>query len=294
MHDLPADRRNEILAEIEEHITEGLAEFDTPTEADVRNVLDRVGDPHEIATEARDRLGGSQMRARAPGLEVIALVLLTIPLVGWVIGIVLIWVSALWTTREKTIATLVVPGVGFILPFIMSIGAGPDTIGPLEAFVLWTPILAGIPTAIFLGMRLRRRLNELVVDTETTSGPRRRGVRTGFLVGLLVLVIGGGLALFQALVSGGEERGLITRTQFARIELGDHRQEVAALLGPGATGSQVPGLDPGAIEQASDPGPTQYDDCWSYGVEGSEVGAGSEASVCFIANEVVYTSLVAE
>jgi hypothetical protein len=53
-------------------------------------------------------------------------------------------------------------------------------------------------------------------------------------------------------------------------------------------------LDDGSIEQASDQGRNQYDDCWSYAVEGSDVGVGSEASVCFIADEVVYTSIVAE
>ena len=53
MKDLPSKRRDEILAEIEDHITEGLAELDSPTEADVRNVLERVGDPRDIAAEAR-------------------------------------------------------------------------------------------------------------------------------------------------------------------------------------------------------------------------------------------------
>jgi uncharacterized membrane protein len=178
MHDLPADRRNEILAEIEEHITEGLAEFEAPTEADVRNVLDRLGDPQEIAAEARDRLGSRQMVTRTPRLEVIALVFLAIPLLGWVIGIVLVWVSGLWTTREKTTATLVVPGAGFVLAFFLAIGAAPDAIGPLESFVLWTPVVAGVPTAIFLGIRLRRRLDEQIVDTELPSIPRRRGIKT--------------------------------------------------------------------------------------------------------------------
>jgi hypothetical protein len=90
------------------------------------------------------------------------------------------------------------------------------------------------------------------------------------------------------------EHSLITREQFASIELGDHRDDVAENLGHGAGGSQVSGLDPDAIEQASNPGRGQYDDCWSYALEGGVEGAGDEASVCFIADEVVYTSLNTE
>ena len=107
-------------------------------------------------------------------------------------------------------------------------------------------------------------------------------------------MIGGGLALIPDVWSSGEDRSLITRQQFALVELGDHRADVAEDLGHGASGSRVSGLDPRAIEQAADPGRTQYDDCWSYAVEGGEEGADSEASVCFIAEEVVYTSLAAE
>lgn len=44
MGDLPAERREEILAEIEEHIAEDLAENPAATDADVRNLLERVGD----------------------------------------------------------------------------------------------------------------------------------------------------------------------------------------------------------------------------------------------------------
>jgi hypothetical protein len=37
---------------------------------------------------------------------VIALVLLVIPFLGWVVGVVLVWLSRLWTTRDKLIGTL--------------------------------------------------------------------------------------------------------------------------------------------------------------------------------------------
>lgn len=47
--------------------------------------------------------------------ELVAVVLLLIggivlPVLGWVIGVVLLWASAQWTMRDKLIGTLVVPG----------------------------------------------------------------------------------------------------------------------------------------------------------------------------------------
>jgi len=57
MGGLPAERREEILAQIQEHIVEGLAQLSPATDADVRNILERLGDPEDIADEARDRAG---------------------------------------------------------------------------------------------------------------------------------------------------------------------------------------------------------------------------------------------
>jgi hypothetical protein len=47
-----------------------------------------------------------------PWLEVITLVALLIPFLGWVVGVVLLWLSPSWTTREKRIGTLLALGVG--------------------------------------------------------------------------------------------------------------------------------------------------------------------------------------
>ena len=56
LSDVPSARREEIVSEIVSHIDEALAEEPDDSEASVRNVLDRVGDPEDIAAEARDRL----------------------------------------------------------------------------------------------------------------------------------------------------------------------------------------------------------------------------------------------
>ena len=54
---VPAEERRQIVDGIEEHVAAALAEVDQPTEADVRNVLERLGDPEAIAADADERIG---------------------------------------------------------------------------------------------------------------------------------------------------------------------------------------------------------------------------------------------
>jgi uncharacterized membrane protein len=59
MGDVPAERREEILAEIEEHIAELLEENPAETEADVRNVLERVGNPEDTSRQRPESVSTS-------------------------------------------------------------------------------------------------------------------------------------------------------------------------------------------------------------------------------------------
>jgi hypothetical protein len=45
---------------------------------------------------------------------VIALVVPLIAFLGWVVGMVLLWLSTSWTTREQRIGTLLALGVGVL------------------------------------------------------------------------------------------------------------------------------------------------------------------------------------
>jgi uncharacterized membrane protein len=123
LRDLPRSRRQELLGEIHEHIDSALAESPALDEAEVRNVLDRLGDPYDIAEEARQRFGVPRQRSR--GLEIAALIFLlvggiVIPVVGWFIGVILLWSSRVWTTGEKLAGTLLVPG-GLLLPAFLGL-----------------------------------------------------------------------------------------------------------------------------------------------------------------------------
>jgi uncharacterized membrane protein len=122
--DFPAARRRELVQEISEHIAEARAGLESESEAEIRSLLDRIGDPADIAAEARDPAEPAPLATvverRSRGLDIAALVLLLIggvvlPLVGWLVGVALLWISAAWTVPQKLLGTLVVPG-GLALP----------------------------------------------------------------------------------------------------------------------------------------------------------------------------------
>ena len=130
LDDLPRDRRREIVDEIAGHIAEARGGLEHETEADVRNILEGLGDPADIAEDARERFDVKppvEPRRRASFTEVAALILLlvgglVVPVVGWLIGVVLLWVSNAWNVRDKVIGTLLVPG-GLALPVFLLIFA---------------------------------------------------------------------------------------------------------------------------------------------------------------------------
>jgi uncharacterized membrane protein len=57
--DLPRLRRKEIVEEISEHIADAWAASPSQGEAEIRTLLDRLGDPAEIASERRSGSGCS-------------------------------------------------------------------------------------------------------------------------------------------------------------------------------------------------------------------------------------------
>ena len=164
-------RRAELVAEIRGHIDTALRQEQAAGEAAVRNVLDRLGPPEDIV-EAAEPLSphGDQ---RAGKLEIVALIALIVPFIGWLIGAVLVFASRVWSRRDKLIAAvlLLLPILVLSLSFV---AAGPsgsedstppgdtrpvgekveDPIDPgLEGLVLF---VAGLPSALYLGWHLRR------------------------------------------------------------------------------------------------------------------------------------------
>jgi uncharacterized membrane protein len=145
LRDVPTARREEIISGIVDHIDEALAEEPDDNEASVRNVLDRVGDPEEIASEARERLDIRQ--SKPSWTDAAAIVLLLIGgflfLVGWVAGVVLLWISDVWSARQKIIGTLLVPG-GLATPFLL-------LLTPVEVTTCSISTVDGVRTSVCEG-----------------------------------------------------------------------------------------------------------------------------------------------
>ena len=107
---LPPDRLRDLVAEIEVHLSEAIPPGASDHEA--LEVLERLGPPGDIVDAEQPR--GPIAVDRRGWREWTAVILL--PLgglivgVGWLIGLILLWSSRLWTTRDKLIGTLIVPG----------------------------------------------------------------------------------------------------------------------------------------------------------------------------------------
>ena len=113
---MPADRRLDLIDEISAHIAEARA-ADPGQPGGVRAVLDQLGSPEDIV-RAAGTSADAPPPSRADGmgaLEIAAVIALlvggiVIPVIGWVVGVVLLWMSPVWRTRDKLLATLVWPG----------------------------------------------------------------------------------------------------------------------------------------------------------------------------------------
>ena len=162
---LPANRRRELLDEVGEHITAARAALDPETEAAIRTVLERLGDPADIAAEARERFGVQAEPARPtiPWLEVATLATLVlvpvtiwldmamvIPLLGWLVGLALLWRSRRWTTHDKRSGTLLALGAGAL--GVVAVASPLMLLGSLLFLALT------LSTVIYLASRLRAQL----------------------------------------------------------------------------------------------------------------------------------------
>jgi uncharacterized membrane protein len=117
---LPRDRRRELVRDLEAHIGTARAELADPfSEAEIRNILDRLGTPEEIA-EAEGVEPERVAPAPAPVApqpswrEPAAIILLLfggfVGGIGWLAGLILLWASPRWRTSDKLVGTFVLPG----------------------------------------------------------------------------------------------------------------------------------------------------------------------------------------
>ena len=100
---LPVGKRETIIGDLEAHSADA-------GEAEVRTVLDRLGSPASIAAEAGaddapivDKKEPSRVQ-EIFGLIGLSVGSLFIPIIGWVVGVVLIWMSPVWSTTRMPVS----------------------------------------------------------------------------------------------------------------------------------------------------------------------------------------------
>ena len=174
--DLPPDRLAELLIDLEEHLSAAIPA--DVSEEDAREVLRRFGDPREIIDAGRPELIVSAERRGTREWAAIFLLLFGFFAagVGWVIGVIVLWRSRAWTTRDKLIGTLVLPGGLFmtVVLLVLALGrlrkvmctsygtsvvhcthgptSGPSTLGSIALVLL---ALTPLATAVYLARRAR-------------------------------------------------------------------------------------------------------------------------------------------
>jgi len=141
---LPPDRRSELASEVREHIETALAEAGRRDPVTIHNVLERLGRPEEIVATEVDtepplapwtatRSGAVAAASTWGAVEFAAIFFLTVgafiaPGIGPALGLVLVWLSRRWTTREKLIATAIVVAI-FVLPILILMAPATMTSG---------------------------------------------------------------------------------------------------------------------------------------------------------------------
>lgn len=92
-------------------------------------------------------------------LAIVALVVgsLVLPVLGWLVGLVLLWTSATWTVREKLAGTLIWPG-GLLVPLALPLLPGGAQLlrSPALAMTAIT-VLVIAPIAVGAWLLLRAR-----------------------------------------------------------------------------------------------------------------------------------------
>ncbi|MGX1543774.1 HAAS signaling domain-containing protein [Streptomyces adustus] len=118
---LAPERRNELLADLMEHIAVSFTEQPARTDAEVKAILDRLGDPRTIVATAREgetlTPPISKWHSLAPLIllpvaGLLGAVNLVLGGIAMIAGVVLLWVAPHWSRRDKvigTVASILVP-----------------------------------------------------------------------------------------------------------------------------------------------------------------------------------------
>lgn len=172
LRDLPPDRRREVLDQIGEHIAVRRSEPDVRSAAEVRAMLDRLGDPAALGADARERFGIPPSR-RGP-LETLVLLMSCLgPLLVFVPSIFIpfgtvrpwqavpvviagvLWLSRVWRLRDKVIGTALLLGCVGLFLILKVLGFHDVNLPSLVAMLLMLVVPFGA-AGIYLQVRIRQ------------------------------------------------------------------------------------------------------------------------------------------
>ena len=157
-----------------------------PSPAAVEQILDHLGTPDTIAAAALAEMPPT--RPRIALRDVITIVLLLIggivfPVIGWLIGAVMLWTSTAWRVKDKAIATLLLPG-GMLSPVFLF----PFLFGLATATVSTPCVLSTVP--VQSPLPIPQGVGHAVAVNACTGGSSGSNI---WLILLLVLGVSGPL-----------------------------------------------------------------------------------------------------
>ena len=123
-----------------------------------------LGDPAAIAAAARAEM--PSRRRDTPGYTTLTILLIgvggfIVPILGWIVGIGLLWNSRTWVLRDKLVATVVVPvcallsvGIAALVP-VQAASGGLNPLLPTNAHagLLVAATVLPVASAIYLAVR---------------------------------------------------------------------------------------------------------------------------------------------
>jgi hypothetical protein len=153
LNGVPWDQRQRVLDDIDTHLADALA--GSATEAEVREVLGRLGSPESIATEAGSVSGPSSLGREAAAIILLSFGAILFWFVGWGVGVWCLWTSRRWNRRDKVIGTLGTVLIAFGPLGVIVVGSTVGRVLGQQAAYFGGPALA-VVTVGYLGWQLNR------------------------------------------------------------------------------------------------------------------------------------------
>ena len=158
VRDLPTPIADEIVEGVREEL-HGLDEISA------RQRIDELGDPLSIAASAREEI--LPKRHDASWYTVLTIVLIAIggivvPVVGWGVGVAMLWSSRTWERRDKLAGTLVFPislAVSALVGVaLLPLQGTPNLLVPtsLQSAMFCGFVVSAVGSAVYLATRARR------------------------------------------------------------------------------------------------------------------------------------------